>query len=219
MKRLLLIVFFTASYTVSLFSLTWETADLTMSFNWQYNAQIGSEPEGKYPSVVKFTIGSSAFADWDGERGGLFFYPAGWFSWNIEDVYKGTARPCPEEAADSMKVLGLMADAPFGYAFKAGSWDLGLQGGLSLYFRFPLWTAQEGTAEPAELWKAYYGKAEFLYFNFSFWASFPVAEKIDFLFGIRYYQPFSGFWTIAPAVHGIQAGLYGSVRFALRPKH
>jgi len=215
MKRLavfLVILLFSSIYS---FSLDWKTVDLDLSTFWQYNAQIGTSPAGKYPSVLKFTIGAAGFADWDGQNGGLFFRPGGWFSWNNEDVYTGVARPAPEEAIDAMKVLGLMLDVPFGYAFNVKSWELGVQGGLSFYLRFPLWTVQLGTGEPSDFWSAYYGRAQFLYLNFSFWASFPVAEKMDFMFGLRYYQPVSVFWTAAPAGHGIMVGIFGTVRFGL----
>jgi len=112
-----------------------------------------------------------------------------------------------------MKVLGLMADAHFGYLFKAGNVDIGLQGGPSLYLRFPLWTAQEGTGEPKDFWQAYYGGAQFLYLGIASWVVIPVSESLDILPGLRFYQPLSTLWTEAPFAHGIQAALTVSLRF------
>lgn len=199
-------------------ALDWKAVDLDLAFTWQYNAQIGSDPTGKQPSKMMFNIGSSVYGDWDGERGGLYFKPGGWFSWNIEEVYQGVARPTGEETLSHMKVLGLMADAPFGYVFQAGNVDIGLQGGPSLYLRIPMWTAQQGTAEPSDFWKAYYGGAQFLYLGIASWAAFQVAETTDILAGLRVYYPLSNFWTDAPLAHGIQVGLTASLRFRLIDK-
>lgn len=199
-------------------ALDWQAVDLDLAFTWQYNAQIGSDPQGKQPSKMMFNIGASGYADWNGERGGLYFKPGGWFSWNIEEVYQGVARPTGEETLTHMKVLGLMADVPFGYAFTAGNVDIGLQGGPSFYMRFPLWTAQQGTAEPSDFWKAYYAQAQFLYLGIASWAAIPVAETMDILAGLRFYYPLSNFWTTAPLSHGIQVGLTVSIRFKLIDK-
>ncbi len=202
----------TASAVLS--GLDWQAVDVDIAFTWQYNAQLDSTPDGKYPSIMMFNIGASFFADWDGEPGGLYFRPGGWFSWNTEDVYQGIARPCDEAELSHMKVLGLMGDAHFGYVFHAGSIDIGVQGGPSLYLRFPLWTAQNGDAVPADFWKAYYGAAQFLYVGIASWAVVPVSETMDFLPGLRFYQPISNLWTEAPFAHGIQVALTVSLRFA-----
>lgn len=199
-------------------ALDWQAVDLDLAFTWQYNAQIGSDPAGKQPSELMFNIGASVYADWDGEHGGLYFKPGGWFSWNIEEVYQGVARPTGEETNSHMKVLGLMADAPFGYLFQTGSIDIGLQGGPSLYLRIPLWTAQNGDGEPSEFWRAYYGEAQFLYLGIASWAAIPISDTMDFLAGLRFYYPLSNFWTAAPLAHGIQVGLTASLRFELADK-
>ncbi len=64
-----------------------------IAFTWQYNAQIGTDPQGKQPSIMMFNIGSSVYGDWDGERGGGYFRPGGWFSWNIEEYLPGINAP------------------------------------------------------------------------------------------------------------------------------
>ena len=218
MNRIILISLLIFAISGGIYGLSWEAVDVDLAFTWQYNAQIGSDPEGKQPSKLMFNPGASVYADWDGESGGLYFRPGGWFSWNIEEVYDGVARPCGEEKIDHMKVLGLMGDAHFGYVFKAGGVDIGVQGGPSLYLRFPLWTAQNGTAEPSEFWTAYYGSLQFLYIGIASWAAFPISENMDILGGIRFYQPISNLWTAAPFAHGIMVALVGSLRFSLNKK-
>jgi len=212
-KRLLPLLLVLLAVSGSVSGLDWQAVDAEIAFTWQYNAQLDNGDFGKYPSILMFNLGASFFADWDGERGGLYFRPGGWFSWNTEDVYNGVARHSEEAEIGHMKVLGLMADAPFGYVFKAGSVDIGVQGGPSLYLRFPLWTAQEGTAVPADFWKAYYGGAQFLYFGIASWATIPVSETMDFLPGLRFYYPLSNLWTAAPGAHNIQVALTAALRF------
>jgi hypothetical protein len=209
----LLLLILSASSVVS--GLDWQAVDTEIAFTWQYNAQLDdTDPNSKYPSILMFNLGAAFFADWDGEAGGLYFRPGGWFSWNTEDVYNGIARPCDEAAKDLMKVLGMMVDVPFGYVFRAGSVDIGLQGGPSFYFRFPLWTAQEGSAEPSDFWMAYYGKAQFVYLGIASWAAVKISDTMDVLPGLRLYLPFSNLWTGTPFAHGIQAGLTVSLRFS-----
>jgi len=214
-KRISAFFLLTLALSSTVYGLDWQAVDAEMAFTWQYNAQLDStDPSSKYPSILMFNLGAAFYADWDGEPGGLYFRPGGWFSWNTEDVYKGIARPSDEAADDMMKVLGMMADVHFGYLFKAGKVDIGLQGGPSFYFRFPLWTAQEGSAEPKDFWQAYYGGAQFLYLGIASWVVIPVSESLDILPGLRFYQPLSNFWTEAPVAHGIQAALTVSLRFA-----
>jgi hypothetical protein len=163
-----------------------------------------------------FNPGASGFADFDGESGAWYFKPGGWFSWNIEDVYEGVSRPAGEELIDHMKVLGLMTDVHFGYMFDMPGVDVGVQAGPSLYLMFPLWTAQEGTAEPSEFWKAYYGAAQFLNIGLASWAAFGISETTDALVGLRFYLPISNLWTAAPFAHEIMVSLTGSLRFHLK---
>jgi len=214
MKRLFPLLLLVLAVSGSVSGLDWKAVDVDIAFTWQYNAELSNENYGKYPSILMFNPGASFFADWDGEPGGLYFRPGGWFSWNTEDVHQGIARPSDEAELSHMKVLGLMADAHFGYLFKAGRVDIGVQGGPSLYLRFPLWTAQEGDAEPDDFWKAYYGGAQFLYLGIASWVVIPISETMDFLPGLRFYQPLSNLWTQAPFSHGIQAGLTASLRFS-----
>jgi hypothetical protein len=215
-KRVLpiILLIFMASGVLS--GIEWMAVDVDFALTWQYNAQIGTDPQGKQPSILMFNIGSSIYGDWDGERGGGYFRPGGWFSWNIEEVYLGIARPTDEATLSHMKVLGLMLDAPFGYVFNAGGIDVGVQGGPSFYLRLPLWTAQNGDADPADFWTAYYGAAQFLYLGIASWAAIPVNETMDFLAGLRFYYPVSNFWTDAPLAHGIQVALTASLRFELK---
>ena len=212
-KRVLSILLLSLTAVAGVSSLDWQAVDAEIAFTWQYNAALDSTPQGKYPSILLFNIGAAVFADWDGEPGGLYFRPGGWFSWNTEDVYQGVARPCDEAALDHMKVLGLMLDAHFGYQFKIGKVGIGVQGGPSFYLRFPLWTAQEGSAVPADFWQAYYYGGQFLYLGIVSWVAIPVSETMDVLPGLRFYQPLANFWTGAPPAHGIQAALTVSLRF------
>lgn len=195
------------------FSLEWDAWDFDLGFTFQYNGEIGTGTNRKQPSKFMFNPGASLFFDWNGEDGGLYFRPGGWFSWNTEDLEQGIARPCDEAEADHMKVLGLMIDVPFGYGFKAGKTVIGVQCGPSFYCRFPLWTAQNGTAEPSDFWKAYYAGAEFLYLGLASWAAFPISETMDAMVGLKFYQPLSPMWTEAPFLHGFQASLIASLRF------
>ena len=214
MKRLFLLLVFILAVSGIVFGLDWQAVDVDIAFTWQYNAQLSDEADGKYPSIIMFNPGASVYADWDGEPGGLYFRTGGWFSWNTEDVHQGIARHCEEADIGHMKVLGLMADAHFGYVFQAGKVDIGVQGGPSLYLRFPLWTAQEGNAEPEEFWQAYYAGAQFLYVGIASWVAIPISDTMDFLPGLRFYQPISNFWTAAPFSHGIQVALTATLRFA-----
>jgi len=196
-------------------ALEWKYWDLDLALTWEYNAQLDGDSDGKQPSKLMFNPGASGFADFDGESGAWYFRPGGWLSWNIEDVYKGISRPAGEELIDHMKVLGLMADVHFGYLFELSGVDVGVQAGPSLYLKFPLWTAQEGTAEPAEFWKAYYGAAQFINIGLASWAAFEISETTDGLVGLRFYLPVSNLWTAAPFSHQIMVSLTGSVRFHL----
>ena len=207
------IIFSLAAF--SAFGFEWTAWDLDVGVTWQFNGEIGTAADRKQPSKIMFNPGASALADFDGEDGGWFFRPGGWFSWNIEDLQEGVARPCDEAEADHMKVLGLMGDAHFGYAFDAGKAVIGVQGGPSFYFRFPLWTAESGTATPGDFWKAYYAGAEFLHLGIASWAAFRISESMDATVGLKLYQPLSTIWTEAPLFHGFQVSLTGSLRFRL----
>ena len=191
----------------------WPSVDLDFSFSWRHNAQIGGEPRGKQPDIIQFTVGAAVFGDLDGRSGGFYFRPGGWLSWTAEEVYEGIARPTDEATLAHMRVLGLTADAPFGYAFSLGKADIGVHLGPALFFRFPLWTAQKGTADPPAFWRAYYAKVQFIYVSMSLWGAFPVSERLDFLVGLRAYQAVSNFWVGAPPLHNFQAGLMFSLRF------
>lgn len=195
-----------------------ESVDVDFSFVWRHNAPLDSIPEGRHPDILQFTAGAAVFADWDGLPGGFYFRPGGWLSWSVEEVYKGTARSTDEATRAHMRVLGLTADAPFGFAFPAGKANIGVQLGPSLFFRFPLWTAQRGTAEPPEFWSAYYGKLQFVYLTLAAWAAFPVSDRLDFLAGLRAYQAVSNFWAGAPPLHNFQAGLMFALRFGVGRK-
>ena len=191
----------------------WSSWSFESSFVWQYNGEIGSEADRKQPSRLMFSPGAFFHGDFDGTDGGWFLRPGFRFTWGAEDLEQGIARPSDEAEADHMKVLGLMTSVTGGYAFQAGSLDIGVQGGPMFYFRFPLWTAQLGTAEPADFWKAYYARGEFLHFGISAWVGIPVAETMDFEIGLGMVQPFSVIWTAAPFFHGTQAMLTASLSF------
>ena len=196
-------------------ALEWQSVDWDFSFAWRHNARIGGEPQGKSPDIIQFTVGAAVFGDLDGRPGGFYFRPGGWLSWTAEEVYEGIARPTDEAVAGGMRVLGLTADAPFGYAFSLGKADIGVHLGPALFFRFPLWTAQKSSAEPPEFWRAYYAKVQFIYFSLSLWGSFPASENLDFLVGLRAYQAVSNLWAGAPPMHDFQAGLMLSLRFGV----
>ncbi|PIE03805.1 MAG: hypothetical protein CSA76_07150, partial [Spirochaetales bacterium] len=166
-------------------------------------------------SVFLFTPGVSFFADFDGEPGSFFYRPGVWLSWNVEDIYQGVARHCDEASAGHMKVIGIMLDSPFGYYLELGKVDMSFQGGPALYLRVPLYTAQEGTGEPKDFWKAYYGAAQFLYLSLGIFAEFPAGSTTDMRTGFRFYQPFSNFWTNAPLTHNMNMGLVVSFKFDL----
>ncbi|MCG8453470.1 MAG: hypothetical protein MI717_09855 [Spirochaetales bacterium] len=191
----------------------WTSWNFNLGFSWQYNASIGDEADRKQPSVLKFQPGASVKGQFTEGKGGFFFAPGGWFSWGAEDLEQGIARPSEDAERDHMKVLGLMLDGFFGYGWNLGGITLDFMFGPSFYARFPLWTAQLGTAEPADFWKAYYAKGEFLHLGLAFDVLFPLSEQMDFGAGIRIYQPLSGFWTEAPAFHGFQAGLLARIAF------
>lgn len=184
-----------------------------LGFAYQVNSKLGTGIDNKEPGKLMFSPGASFHLDFNGESGGAYFRPGGFLSWNLEEVYNGIARPCDEAEESHMKVLGLMADFPFGYEFKTRKIDIGIQGGPALYLRIPLYTAQEGTGIPADFWRAYYGAAQFLYLSLASWISFPVSENTALLTGLRYYQPLSNLWTDAPFAHGMQIGLLVSLRF------
>ena len=198
-----------------LWALDWRTWSLDAGFAFQVNSKIGTLEDNKEPLGYMFIPGASFFADWNGTGDGLYFRPGFWFSWGVEEVYQGIARPCDEAELSHMKVLGLMLDSPFGYAFRAGKVDIGLQGGPAIYARFPLYTAQEGDGEPSEFWTAYYGSLQFLYLGIAAWTGFAMSDNSDFLAGLRLYQPFSNLWTDAPFAHGMQIGLMAAVSFKL----
>lgn len=215
MKRLYVFIFLLLIASSSLSAIEWTDWSLDLGFAIQINTQLDGTSTGKQPSAFLFVPGASFHGDFDGQRGGVYFRPGGWFSWNIEEVYNGIARPTDEATPSHMKVLGLMADFPFGYVFKAGGLDIGIQGGPALYLRIPLYTAQSGgtLGEPVEFWKAYYASAQFLYLSLASWVSFPISEGMDMLTGLRLYQPISNLWTAAPFAHGMQVGLLVSIRF------
>ncbi|MDT8298203.1 MAG: hypothetical protein RQ801_07890 [Spirochaetaceae bacterium] len=194
--------------------LEWKTWSVDVGAAWQYNGEIGNAADRKQPSKLMFNPGASFHADWDGRPGGLQFHPGFWLSWNIEDLQEGIARPSGEEQIDHMKVLGIMADFPFGVIFTKGRLDIGVQGGPAVYLRIPMYTAQEGTADPAVFWKAYYGGMEFLHLGLSSWVGFPVSDDMDFSGGLRIYQPVSTLWTDAPIIHGLQIGLFASLGYS-----
>ena len=212
-KRCLFVQAVILLFAAQAYSLEWKAWDLDLGFTFQYNGEIGTEADRKQPSKFMFNPGASLFFDWSGEAGGLYLRPGAWFSWNTEDLEQEIARPCDEAEGDHMKVLGLMLDTHVGYAFHTGKTVIGIQGGPSMYLRFPLWTAQNGSAEPRDFWAAYYGAAEFLHLGFAVWTAFPVSETLDALVGLRFYQPFSPIWTEAPFFHGFQASLTASLRF------
>ena len=194
-------------------AIEWQALDVEFAATWQFNASLSDEAEGKQPSVIRFNPGAAVLGDYDGEPGGWYFRPGGWFSWGIENVYNGIARPAGEEKIDHMKVLGLMADFPWGYAITPGNTTIGFQGGPAAYLRFPLWTAQLGTAEPGEFWKAYYGKLQFFHISLASWAAFPVGENLEAFAGLRSYIPFSNIWAGTPFMHGFQLTLNLGLRF------
>ncbi len=204
-------------------AMTWTDWSLDAGFGLVINANLDeSAGDGKEPADLLFYPGASFHGDFDGEAGGWYFRPGFWFSWNLEEVYNGIARPCDEAELSHMKVLGLMMDFPFGYAFSAGKMKIGVQGGPAVYARFPLYTAQLGDGEPSEFWTAYYGAVQFLNLSLSSWVSFPLSggegeySGNDMLVGIRAYYPVSNLWTDAPFFHTMQVGLVASLRFGMK---
>jgi len=196
-------------------ALEWKYIDVDFALSWINNAQIGNEASGKQPSILTVNPGISFFADFDAEKGEWYFRPGAWLSWGNEEVYKGVARPAGEEIAGHMKILGLITDAHFGYLFPLSKLDIGVQGGPSLSLKIPLWTAQMGTGEPADFWRAYYGRAQFLSVSFASWATVEIDETTDFLAGLRFYLPLSNLWADAPFEHEIVVSIVGSFRFFL----
>jgi len=212
-KRVVLALIAIPVLSASLWSLEWRSWSAEIGVAWQYNGEIGSAADRKQPSKIMFNPGGSVLADWDAGDDGWYFRPGAWLSWNLEEVHEGIARPCGEEKIGHMKVLGLMVDAPFGYAFALDGLTVGVQGGPSLYLRFPLYKAELGTADPAEFWKAYYGALEVLHLGISSWVAFPISDQVDLLGGLRIYQPLSPIWTEAPFFHGLQIGLFAAASF------
>ena len=202
-------------------ALTWTHWSLDAGFDLVINSQLPDAGDGaiKEPLDLQFTPGASFHLEFDPEPGGWYFRPGGWLSWTIEEVYSGIARPCDEAENSHMKVLGLMADGPFGYMFTTEKVNIGIQGGPALYLRFPLYTAQEGDGDPAEFWAAYYGGAQFLHVSFASWVSIPLVDSLggksgtDILIGLRFYYPVSNLWTEAPLMHTARIGLTAALQF------
>lgn len=215
MKKIVFPLLLIILVSQSVSTLEWKYIDIDLALSWKNNAQIGNVASGKQPSILTFNPGVSFFADFDAENGEWYFRPGAWLSWGNEEVYKGVARPTGEEIAGHMKVLGLVADAHFGYLFPLPKLDIGVQGGPSLSLKFPLWTAQMGTGEPAEFWRAYYGRAQFLSVSFASWAAIELNESTDFMAGLRLHLPMSNLWTAAPIGHAIVVSIVGSFRFPL----
>ena len=194
-------------------ALEWSAIQADFSFTWQYNAGIGTDSSRKSPDNLMFTPGASFYFDWDAAAGGLYFIPGMFFTWTTEEVYKDIARPVDPANQKHMQILGIMIDSPFGYAFRWGKVAMGIQGGPSLYLRFPLWKAQNGTAEISQFWSAYYEKIQLIHLNAAFWTLLPITDSLDFIVGLRIHHPVSNIWSGAPFTHGLQIGLTGSLRF------
>ncbi len=201
---------------------SWVDWSLDIGFQVVVNSTIGTGTDNKEAAGFFFVPGASVHGDFDGEYGGGYFRPGGWFSWSLEEVYYGIVRPCDAAESSHMKVLGLMMDAPFGYVWRTGKVDVGLQGGPSIYARFPLYTAENGDGEPVDFWKAYYSRAQLLYLNMASWVSIPLSGSegdysgTDLVIGLRAYYPLSNIWTNAPFFHTTQIGLTASLQIGMK---
>jgi len=192
------------------------SVDAGISIAWRFNAKLDSTPEGKQPSKVLFSPGVAMNASFDGSAHGVFFRPGAWLTWTPEEIYKGVARLSSSERGGHMKVLGLINELHFGYAFKIGKFDFGIQGGPIVHIRIPVLKGSNGTAERGEFWKAYYGKVQFIHLGINSWFLLPISEERDMVFGISCMLPFSNLWTGAPFAHGMQIGLTGAIRFSVK---
>lgn len=220
-KRLIWTIFLVLAAGAALSALTLETVDLELGFTFYNNAVLANGY--KNPSILMFNPGAAVnFAF--GETG-WFFKPAGWFSWTIYAVYDNfgantpVATPVDPSDPDHMKTLGLMLDAPFGYAWEIQRWTLAVQGGPSIYLRFPLFSADFGNPDVAQFWQAFYGRAQFLHFNVGVWSSVPLTPAMELSLGLRTYMPLSNIWTAdVPLGQGWLVGFVAGLRFDMEPK-
>jgi len=193
-----------------------KSIDVGISIAWRFNAKLDSTPGGKQPSAVLFSPGVAANISFDDPSHATFFRPGAWLTWIPEEIYMGVARLSSPERAGHMKVLGFISELHFGYAFKVGKFDIGIQGGPTVHLRIPAWKRRDGSAKRAEFWKAYYGKAQFIHFGINSWFLLPISEERDMVFGISCMLPISNLWSGAPFSHGIQIALTGAIRFSLK---
>lgn len=193
----------------------WESIDVGMAFAWRFNAKLDSTPEGKQPSIVLLSPGVAVNASFDDAPGGVYFRPGGWLTWVPEEIYEGVARSSGQERVGHMKILGFISELHFGYASKVKDFDIGIQGGPTVYIRIPTWAAKNGTSESKKFWRAYYGKAQFIHLGINSWMTFPLSEERDVVVGISYLLPISNLWTRVPLAHGMQIALVGALRFSL----
>jgi len=216
MNKKLSIVLMITLIAGSAHAFEWTTIDIGMAFAWRFNAKLDSTPGGKQPSIVLLSPGVAVNSSFNDVPGGVYFRPGAWLTWVPEEVYEGVARSSSQERAEHMKVLGFISDLHFGYAFEVEKFIIGFQGGPTVHIRIPTWAAKDGTAEPMEFWRAYYGKVQFIHFGINSWLAFPLSEKRGFVFGVSYMFPLSNLWSGVSPAHGMQIALIGALRFSLK---